>query len=105
MKKISKAEFVAELCGHPSVLVSACAVRETDELPEFLTMIDSKSYFGYDRRTVAARKATYLEFSNGSRLYLEGEYYKDGSALCNVKRGTGLTKIVIYKLVNKSKLG
>lgn len=98
--KITKADFVSAITATPSYFIGALTTRnlDVDRLVDVMQDVNTLDPSGYDLRTVASRRATFLEFTGGSRLYLDGhEYFRLGNALAAVVHGA-VDKVVLYRL-------
>lgn len=100
MRKITKSAFIAALTSTPSLLVSVRSFRalDPDTLADELTAAENINPSGYDLRSVAVCRATFIKFSDGSRLDLDHrEYFRQGRALAAVIHGA-LDKVIVYRL-------
>lgn len=100
MKKVTKSAFIAALTSAPSLLVSVRSFRalDPDTLADELTAAENINPSGYDLRSVAVYRPTFLEFTDGSRLYLDHqEYFRQGRAIAALIHGA-LDKVIVYRL-------
>lgn len=100
MKKISRSDFVDALTSAPSLLVSVRSFRalDPDTLADELAAAERINPSGYDLRSVAVCRPTFIKFSDGSRLDLDHrEYFRQGRALAAVIHGS-LDKVIVYRL-------
>lgn len=102
MKKISKSVFTETITSAPSIF---CGVFTTnalfvDDLADALARVDRASVDPESMRHVVSSRPTFIEFSDESRLYLDGnEYFSHGDALAVVIHGGSIDKVILYQLV------
>ena len=69
--KITKKEFIDTLCSAPSVMLGLTRqAAAPEQINSALT--SAKANFSALARTVTAKRSNHLEFSDGSRLYFDG---------------------------------
>ena len=103
MKHITSAAFIAAITTSPSLFCGIEVVNnlDVDTLVAWMEQIGGLNPSGYDLRTVTSRHATFLEFSDGSRLYLTpgALYFRRGAALAVVIQGP-MKKVILYRLAS-----